>query len=202
MGLSGFCRSFIKSYPSIARPLAILFRKDAPFTWGTEQQRSFETLKATLTSPPVLAYHNFKKPFYLYTDVSTIGLGAALMQYDERHKLQLLGYASRTLNAVESNYRSTHLEALAVVWALKHFRDLIHGYEIHARTDHAAVVELFNVKSLTGKLRAMGINGPGFSTDFCTRSGRRKQCSSQSVPLYRSSHRRNRAFANRYRRGS
>ncbi len=36
-GQSGFYRGFIKSYSSFARPLTILLRKDAPFTWGTEQ---------------------------------------------------------------------------------------------------------------------------------------------------------------------
>ncbi len=77
---------------------------------------------------------------------------AALMQYDDRHKLQPLGYVSHTLNTAESRYSTTHLEALAIVWALKHFRDLIHGYKIHVHTDHAAVVELFDAKSLTGKL--------------------------------------------------
>ncbi len=103
---------------------------------------------------------------YLYTDASTIGLGAALMQYDERHKLQPLGYASRTLNAAESNYSTTHLEVLAVVWALKHFRELIHDYEIHVRTDHAAVVELFNAKSLTGKLARWALTVQDFHPTF------------------------------------
>ncbi len=74
------------------------------------------------------------------------------MQYDVRNKLQPLAYASHTLNKAESNYSTTHLEALAVVWALRHFRDIIYGYQIHVRTDHAAVVELFNTKTLTGKL--------------------------------------------------
>ncbi len=66
------------------------------------------------------------------------------MQLDDRGKQQPLAYASRTLNKAETNYLTTHLEALAVVWALKHFRDLIHGYPIKVRTDHAAVGELFN----------------------------------------------------------
>ncbi|ROT81240.1 gag-pol fusion protein [Penaeus vannamei] len=36
----------------------------------------------------------------------------------------------------ESNYSVTDLEALAVVWALKHFREIILGYNVHVLTDH------------------------------------------------------------------
>ncbi len=166
LGLSGFYRSFIQNYSSIARPLTQLLRKDATFEWGPNQQRAFDELKNALTSPPVLAYPDFDKPFYLYTDASGKGLGAALMQYDERNKLQPLAYASRTVNKAESNYSTTHLEALAVVWALRHFRDIIYGYDIHVRTDHASVVELFKTKSLTGKLARWSLIVQDFQPSF------------------------------------
>ncbi len=146
--------------------MTILLRKDTPFTWGPEQQQAFDSLKAALTSPPVLAYPDYSQPFLLYTDASTVGLGAALMQLDARGKIQPLAYASRTLNKAETNYSTTHLEALAVVWALKHFRDLIHGYNIIVRTDHAAVVELFNTKSLTGKLGCWSLVVQDFAPTF------------------------------------
>ncbi len=68
------------------------------------------------------------------------------MQLDSRNKLQPLAYASRTFNQAEQNYSTTHKEALGVVWALRHLEDLIYGYPIHVKTDHAAVVELFNQK--------------------------------------------------------
>ncbi len=74
------------------------------------------------------------------------------MQLDSRNKLQPLAYASRALNQAEQNYSTTHKEALAVIWALRHFKDLIYGYPIHVKIDHAEVVELFNQKHLSGKL--------------------------------------------------
>ncbi len=74
------------------------------------------------------------------------------MQLDSRNKLQPLAYASRTLNQTKQKHSTTHKEALIVVWALRHFKDLIYGYPIHVKTDHAAVVELFNQKHLSAKL--------------------------------------------------
>ncbi len=112
----------------------------------------------------MLAYPDYSSPFFLYTDASTVGLGAALMQRDSCGKNQPIAYASRTLNKAETNYATTHLEALVVVWALKHFRDIIHGYDV--RRDHAAVVELFNTKSLTGKLAHWSLVVQDFNPTF------------------------------------
>ncbi len=53
------------------------------------------------------------------------------------------------LNAAESRYSVTHLEALAVVWTLKHFRDLLYGEPITVYTDHTGVTEIFKYLSLT-----------------------------------------------------
>ncbi len=88
------------------------------------------------------------------------------MQVDARNKLQPLAFASRTLNKAESNYSTTHLEALAVVWPLRHFRDIIYGYPIHVKTDHAAVVELFNAQYLTGKLARWSLIVQDFNPSF------------------------------------
>ena len=38
------------------------------------------------------------------------------------------------------------------MWALRHFRDLIYGYDITVFTDHQAVKDLFRRRNLTGRL--------------------------------------------------
>ncbi len=80
-------------------------------------------MKSALINAPGLAFPDYV-PFTLYTDASALGLGAVLMQPDARGKIRAIAYASRTLNQAESNYLVTHQETLAVVWALKHFRDI------------------------------------------------------------------------------
>ncbi len=99
-----------------------------------------------------MAFPDYSVSFSLYTDSSVLGLGALLMQPDARGKNCAIAYASRTLNQAEANYSVTHQETLAIVWALKHFRDIILGYSITAFTDHAPVTELFKGRNLTGRL--------------------------------------------------
>ncbi len=74
------------------------------------------------------------------------------MQSSESHRPHVIAYASHVLNSAVSKYSVTHLEALAVVWALKHFRDIVYGYPITVYTDHSAVTQLFSGKNLTGRL--------------------------------------------------
>ncbi len=100
----------------------------------------------------MLAFPDYKKPFILCTDDSSLGVGALLMQASESQRPHVIAYASRVLSYVESKYFVTHLEALAVVWALKHFRDIIYGYSITVYTDHSAVTQLFSGKNLTRRL--------------------------------------------------
>ena len=152
LGLCSYYRSFVKGFASIASPLTTLLKKEVPFHWNAAQEQSFHNLKFALTNAPILVFPDYTAPFILYTDASALGLGAVLMQTDERGKNRVIGYASRTLNSAESNYSVTHQEALAIVWALKTFKDTIFGYPITIFTDHTAVTKLFEGRKLSGRL--------------------------------------------------
>ncbi len=146
LGLAGYYGAFVKNFASIASPLTRLLKKDVPFLWNDAQQQSFNTLKNALTSAPIIAFPEYSLPFTLCTDASALGIGAVLMQSVESKRPHVIAHASRVLTAAESKYSVTHLEALAVVWALKHFRDVIFGYPITVYTDHIAVTQLFQGK--------------------------------------------------------
>ncbi len=65
----------------------------------------------------MLAFPDYKEPFILCTDASSLSIGAVLMQVSESRP-HVIAYASSVLTSVESKYPVTHLEALAVGWAL------------------------------------------------------------------------------------
>ncbi len=152
LGLPGYYRTSVKNFASIASPLTRLLKKDVPFIWKDAQQHSFTTLKGALTHASVLAFPDYKLPFTMCTDASALGIGAVLLQTEEGKRPHAIVYTSRVLTSAESKYSVTHLEALAVVWNLQHFRDIIFGYPVTVYTDHIAVTQFFRGKNLTGRL--------------------------------------------------
>ena len=88
---------------------------------GTEEhQKAFDTLKAQVTSEPILAHPELDKQFELEVDASGFAVGAVLLQKKDNGKRHPVGYYSTTLNAAERNYDIYDLELLAIVKALKH----------------------------------------------------------------------------------
>lgn len=55
LGLTGYFRKFVRDYALKAKPLSSLLLKEAPWKWGQEQVDSFNVLKESLLSSPILA---------------------------------------------------------------------------------------------------------------------------------------------------
>ena len=96
---AGFYRRFIKDFSKIAKPLYKLLEKDAKFAWDEDCQRSFEELKAYLTTAPIVRAPNWQLPFEVMCDTSDLAIGAVLGQREEG-KPYVVYYASKTLNKV------------------------------------------------------------------------------------------------------
>ena len=71
-------------------PLTRLTRKGVTFSWGPEQQASFETLRQRLCEAPILSLLEGMEDFVVYCNASTSGLGAVLIQ-----RGHVIAYASR-----------------------------------------------------------------------------------------------------------
>ncbi len=137
---------------TLASLLTKFLRKEPHFQWHDGQEMSFQELKRAFTNVLVLAFPYYSAPFVLYTVTSGTGIATVLMQQDGRGKNRVIAYASRTFNSTECNYSVTDQQTLAVVWALKHYCGLIHGYPVTVFTDHAAVTNLFRSKGQNFRL--------------------------------------------------
>lgn len=135
VGTASYYRRFIKDFSTKAKPLLSMTEKKAKVKYTPEAFEAFSSLKASLTSAPLLAFPNFHLPFILETDASTVGLGAVLTQKVDG-KEKPIAFGSRTLNKAERNYSATRLEALAAVWATELFRPYVYGRPFTLRTDH------------------------------------------------------------------
>ena len=79
------------------------------------------------------------QPFELEVDASGFALGAVLTQRGEDKKKHPIAYFSTTLSEAERNYDIYDLELLAIVKALRHWRQFLAGspHKITVYTDHA-----------------------------------------------------------------
>lgn len=157
LGFSGYYRRFIKDYSRIVKPLNDLtsgypplrksgkksdrkgqyYNPKEPFgsRWTPLCEEAFQSIIGKLTSAPVLGYADPKLPYFLHTDASTKGLGAALYQ-EQGGQMRAIAFASRGLSHSESRYPAHKLEFLALKWAVtEKFSDYLYGSQFTAITD-------------------------------------------------------------------
>ena len=79
-GLAGYYRRFVPDFSKISRPMTELLKKGVKFIWDDKCEQAFQTLRKLLTSVPVSALPDMTRPFDVYCDASSTGLGCVLMQ--------------------------------------------------------------------------------------------------------------------------
>ena len=173
LGLASYYRRSVPAFSKVAHPLYLLTRKNTPFAWTPGCQQAFQQLKLLLTSAPLLAYPDFNRDFLVETDASGCGLGAVLAQQQDDLSVRPVAYASRTLQRHEQNYGISELEALAVVWAVKHFRPYLYGHHTEIYTDHIALKSLLNTPQPSGKLARWGLAIQELDVKICYRPGKK-----------------------------
>ena len=186
LGFAGYYRRFVCNYSQIMKPLNSLLvgqptnkkegkkqKSATPWSWGPEQQTAFDTIIEKLTTPPVLTYADYSKPFVINIDASGDGLGAVL--YQEQDGLErVIAYASRGLRASKSNYPAHKLEFLALKWAVcDKFHDYMYGNKFTVRTDNNPLTYVLTTAKLdaTGHRWLAALSNYNFSLIY--RSGRK-----------------------------
>ena len=151
LGHTGFYRRFIKDFSKIAKPLYKLLEKDAKFIWDEDCQKSFEELKAYLTTAPIVRAPNWELPFEVMCDARDLAIGAVLGQREEG-KPYVVYHASKTLNEAQRNYTTTKKELMAVVYAMDKFCAYLIGSDIFIFMDHSALKYLLTKQNAKARL--------------------------------------------------
>ena len=152
LGFAGYYRRLIRDFSTTARPLHKLAERLCSFNWAEECEQSFNQLRQTLTSAPVLAFPEFSKSFALDTDASSTEIGAVLSQVHDNGGERIIVYASQLLSRSERSYCVTRRELLAVVHFLHYFRRYVLGQGFVLRTDHGSLTWLINFREPEGQL--------------------------------------------------
>ena len=157
LGMANYYRQFLQNYAKIAEPLVRLTKKSEPFRWENEQEKAFETMKAMLISPPVMAYPRLDLPYRLYTDACNYAIGGILVQEHEDGIEHVIQYVSHQLNGPQSRYSVIEKEAYAVIYCIEKLRPYLLGAEFKVLTDHKPLTCLFTKQMVNTRIQRWAV---------------------------------------------
>ena len=146
----GMVNQLKKFYPNLAehsKPLGDLLGTKTARLWSPHQVDAFTYLQKELASDRVFSIYHPEYKTIVSADASSYGSGAVLLQKQPTGELKPVAYASRSMTDTECRYAQIEKEALALTWALKHWRDCRIGRpKVKVETDHKPLVPVFMTK--------------------------------------------------------
>jgi hypothetical protein len=154
LGMVNYYGAYLPDLATILSPLNRLLRNDVPWKWTKECQKSFESVKSSLTSDRVLTHYDPSQPLILACDASPDGVGVVLSHLlgQEEHPI---AFASRTLTKAEKGYSQIEKEGLGIVYGVKKFHKYLYGRKFTLVTDHKPLTKIFGPKTEVPTLAAL-----------------------------------------------
>ena len=147
LGFVNYYRQFIPRFSDIATPLTALTKKDCTFRWDQACQEAFDQLRTSMISAPILVNWDPEHPTQIETDASGYALGGALIQQIDNLWFPV-AFCSRKLLPAEANYPIHDKEMLAIVFAIKTWRNELAGVPFVVISDHKNLAFFKNVRQL------------------------------------------------------
>ena len=135
LGVYNYYRKFILHFSRVAASLTELLHKYKKFTWGLEQQRSFDEIKSALCKAPILQFPNISLPFSIIVDASILGVGGYLAQSVDGVE-KPIAYFSRVLRDAEKRCSTYEREAFAIEVGILTMKKYVYGTKFEIFTDH------------------------------------------------------------------
>ena len=165
LGLTGYCRRFVKGYGEIAAPLSKLLQKNS-FQWIEEATQAFETLKLAMTTLPVLALPDWTLPFMVETDASGIGLGVVLSENGHP-----VAFFSQKLSSRAQTKSIYERELMAVVLAVQKWRHYLLGRKFTIISDQKALKFLLEQREVQLQFQKWLTNLLGYDFEILYQPG-------------------------------
>ena len=171
LGLAGYFRKFVLNFARRVAPLTNLLKKNVAWHWGPEQSNAVREIKEILSTRPILAIFDPELKTEVHTDASAIGLGAILIQLNQKNEKRVIAYYNRKTSPEEQKYHSYDLETLAVFAALKVFRVYLLGIKFRVVTDCSAIRATANKKDIQPRVARWWVYFQDYDFDIVYRPG-------------------------------
>ena len=150
IGMVNYFRDFIPNLSSHLTLLTALTRKDIDFVWGDAEQEAFDHLKTLIWNSATLSHLEPVGDVTLFTDASVQGIGAVLMQKDEKGINRPILFLSQKFSQSAQNWSTIEQECYAVFYSIITLRSYLLGRHFFVATDHRNL--MFLEKSVVPKL--------------------------------------------------
>ena len=168
IGLMNYLAEYIPHFADKVSPLRELIKKDVPFVWHEDHQRTYDDLKRCIGSESCLSYYHPQKETVLEVDASQKGLGACLLQDNKP-----VVFASKTLTPTQSAYSNIERETLAIVNGVTKFHTYRFGKPFVIITDHKHLLMIHSkpLKSAPPRLQRLLVKIQGYDFQLVYRPG-------------------------------
>ena len=173
LGLIGYYPKFVPRFSDLARPLNMLTRKDVPFERTPICQESFDLLKTSLMTEPILTYPDPSLPYVLFTDPSKLAWACVLMQ-EKTHQIEgkevkilhPITYMSGLFHGSQMNWACLTKEAYAIYMSIKKLAYYLEDADITLRSDHLPLKKFLAKNTLNSKVNNWAIEISPFCITF------------------------------------
>ena len=164
LGLIGYYCKFVPRFSDLARPLNALARKNMTFGCTPVCQESFEMLKTSLMTEPILTYPDPSLPYVLFTDASKYAWACILtqekthvMEEKEVKILHPITYMSGLFRGGQMNWACLTKEAYAIYMSIKKLTYYLEDADITLRSDHLPLRKFLAKNTLDSKVNNWAI---------------------------------------------
>ena len=151
----------------------MLTRKDVPFEWTPICQESFELLKTSLMTEPILIYPDPNYPYMLFTDASKYAWACVLTQ-EKIHQIEgkevkilhPITYMSGLFRGSQINWACLPKEAYAIYMSIKKLAYYLEDADITLRSDHLPLKKFLAKITLNSKVNNWAVEILPFHITF------------------------------------
>ena len=173
LGLTGYYRKFVPRFCDMASPLTKMLAHDCEFEWTKQCDISFQMLKDTLCSAPILRYPDTSKLYTLYTDASKYGWAGVLTQSHtstvDGKEIMMdhpVSYVSGLFCGNQLNWATLTKEAYAIYMSVKKSTFYLTGHEITLRSDHLLLKKFMRKMTLNNMVNNWSTEIESFNINF------------------------------------
>ena len=111
-GMENFLQRFVVNFSNLTKGFMHLLKKDTPFYWDGRSQESFDALKISLATSPMLSPPDYSRDILIYVAASQEMISMVLVQEDEELHEHVIYYLSQ--NLIDAKLCYSHVEKLAL----------------------------------------------------------------------------------------